>query len=133
LKTQVEFWSNKFPPYQNEEDQINPGLWGKRLAEFLRDKLPRYGLKVIDIGAEVWGWMVEIENKAFSLWVGCGHQSGGDDEFLCFIEPTKPVIRRWFKKIDTTVQVTRVVEALSRIFSSDPDIRDVHWRSDKEN
>ena len=33
MKTQVEFRSDKFPPYEGEEEQINPGLWGKRLAE----------------------------------------------------------------------------------------------------
>jgi hypothetical protein len=33
MKTQVEFRSSKFPPYEGEEEQINPGLWGKRLAE----------------------------------------------------------------------------------------------------
>ena len=32
MKTQVEFRSKKSPPYDGEEEQINPGLWGKRLA-----------------------------------------------------------------------------------------------------
>ena len=35
MKTQVTFRSNKFPPYEGEQEQINPGLWGKRLAEYL--------------------------------------------------------------------------------------------------
>jgi len=35
MKTQVEFRSSKFPPYEGEQEQINPGLWGKRLAEYL--------------------------------------------------------------------------------------------------
>ena len=33
MKTQVEFRSSKFTPYEGEQEQINPGLWGKRLAE----------------------------------------------------------------------------------------------------
>jgi len=33
MKTQVEFRSSKFPPYEGAQQQINPGLWGKRLAE----------------------------------------------------------------------------------------------------
>jgi len=39
MKTQVEFKSSKFPPYDGEEDQINPGLWGRKLAEYLVEKL----------------------------------------------------------------------------------------------
>lgn len=39
MKTQVEFHSSKFPLYESEEEQINPGLWGKRLAEYLVQNL----------------------------------------------------------------------------------------------
>jgi hypothetical protein len=44
MKTQVEFRSAKFPPYDNEQEQINPGLWGKRLAEYLVEKLAAKGI-----------------------------------------------------------------------------------------
>ena len=43
MKTQVEFRSSKFPPYEGEEKQINPGLWGKRLAELLGAETIRKG------------------------------------------------------------------------------------------
>jgi hypothetical protein len=43
MKTQVEFRSSKFPPYEEEQEQINPGLWGKRLAELLRAETIRKG------------------------------------------------------------------------------------------
>ena len=39
MKTQIEFRSTKVPPYEGEEEQINPGLWGKRLAEYLVENL----------------------------------------------------------------------------------------------
>ena len=45
MKMQVEFRSSKFPPYEGEEEQINPGLWGKRLAEYLVQKLSEKGIK----------------------------------------------------------------------------------------
>ncbi len=43
MKTQVEFRSSKFPPYEGEQEQINPGLWGKRLAEYFVRKLSEKG------------------------------------------------------------------------------------------
>ena len=85
LKTQVEFRSDKFPPYDGEEEEINPGLWGKRLAEYLQENLPHHGVKVTGIGSEDWGWMVELENDELPLWIGRGHQDGDNNEFLCFI------------------------------------------------
>ena len=44
MKIQVEFRSSKFPPYEGEEEQINPGLWGKRLAEYLARKQADKGI-----------------------------------------------------------------------------------------
>jgi hypothetical protein len=61
------------------------------------------------------------------LWIGCGHQHGEDEQFLCFIQPDKPIIRKWLKKINTTEKVSRVAKALEKIFTSDPEIRDVCW------
>jgi hypothetical protein len=45
MKTQVEFRSGKFPPCEREQEQINPGLWGKRLAEYFVPTLSEEGIK----------------------------------------------------------------------------------------
>jgi len=127
MKTHVEFRSAKFPPYDGEEEQINPGLWGKRLAEYLVEKLKEHGIETEAMNPEDWGWYVPIKNEAFRLALCSGHQGGAADEFLCFIDPWNPVIRKWFKKIDTTPQVGRVADALNKILQSDPDIQDVRW------
>ncbi len=127
MKTQVEFRSAKFPPYEGEEEQINPGLWGKRLAEYLVQRLSAKGIKTEAIIAEDWGWYIPIQNEGFRLAVCCGHQDGDDDEFLCFTDPSTPIVRKLFKKLDATAQLTRLTEAIDQILSSDPDIRDVVW------
>lgn len=127
MKTQVEFRSDKFPPYEGEEEQINPGLWGKRLAEFLVLRLSEKGIKTHAIIAEDWGWYIPVQNDGFRLAVCCGHQDGDDNEFLCFTDPATPVVKKFFKKIDASAQLTELTDALQQILSSDPDIRDVEW------
>ena len=127
MKTQVEFRSSKFPPYEGEEEQINPGLWGKRLAEYLAEKLYAMGIQTEAPIAEDWGWYLPVRNEGFRMAVCCGHQDGEPDEFLCFTEPATPVVKKLFKKINATPQLTRLTEALQQILSSDPDIRDVTW------
>jgi len=67
MKTHLEFTSTAFPAYPGEDKEINPGIFGKRVAEFLAESLPQQGFKVLCIGAEDWGWMVEIENREFPL------------------------------------------------------------------
>ena len=63
MKTHVTFRSDKFPPCDGEQEEINPGVWGRRLAEYLQKNLPHHGVKVTGIGPEDWGWMVELENE----------------------------------------------------------------------
>ena len=127
MKTVVTFRSAKFPPYEGEEEQINPGLWGKRLAEYLVARLAEQGIKTEPLVAEDWGWYVPIKNEGFRLALCCGHQDGDDDEFLCFTDPSRPVVKKFFKKINATAQLTRLVTALQQILARDPDIRQVVW------
>lgn len=127
MKTQVEFRSSKFPACEGEEDELNPGLWGKRLAEYLVLKLSEKGIETGQMMAEDWGYYIPIPNDEFELAVGCGHQFGEDDEFLCFTEPSSPVVKKFFKTIDASQQLARLTEAMQEILSSDPHIRDVVW------
>ena len=127
MNTQVEFRSSKFPPYEGEEEQINPGLWGRRLAEYLAQKLAEKGITTDEMIAEDWGWYVPARNDGFRLAVCCGHQDGEDDEFLCFTEPSTPVIKKFSKKIDATAELTRLTTAIEEILAADPEIRDIVW------
>jgi hypothetical protein len=127
METQVEFRSSKFPPYEDEEEQINPGLWGKRLAEYLVQKFADRGIETEEMVAEDWGWYVPVRNEGFRLALCCGHQNGDDDEFVCFTDPSTPIVKKLFKKIDATPQLTRLTEALRQILASDSDIREVVW------
>jgi len=99
MKTQVEFRSSKFPPYDGEQEQINPGLWGKRLAEYFVRKLSEKGIKTEQIIAEDWGWYIPVQNEGFRLAVCCGHQDGDDDEFVCFTDPSTPVVKNSSKRL----------------------------------
>lgn len=102
-------------------------MWGKRLAEYLVERLAELGIETDDIIAEDWGWYVPIQDEGFRLAICCGHQNGDDDQFLCFTDPDKPVVRRFLKKIDATAPLTRVTDALRRILAADPDIKEVVW------
>jgi hypothetical protein len=127
MKTQVEFRSSKFPPYEGEEEEINPGLWGKRLAEYLVQRLSEKGFKTEGIVGEDWGYYIPVQNEGFKLAICCGHQNGDDDQFLCFTDPSTPVVKKLFKKIDATPQLSRLTEAMQQILASDPEIREVVW------
>jgi hypothetical protein len=132
MRTHLEFRSTAFPPYEGEEEQINPGRYGRRLAEFLQSQLAEQGFDTEEPYSEDWGWAVPIANQTFALWIGCGNYEEYPDGFLCFIEPSKPVIRRWlFRKIDTTATVERVAAALEKALTAKDDVRDLKWWSEE--
>jgi hypothetical protein len=127
MKTQVEFRSSKFPPYDGEEEEINPGLWGKRLTEYLAEQLAARGIATEEMSVEDWGCYLPVRNEGFRLAFCCGHQGGDDDEFLVYTEPSKPKVKKFFRTIDATPQLTRLVDALREILEADPEIREVVW------
>jgi hypothetical protein len=127
VETHLEFRSDRFPPYEGEQELINPDLWGKRLAEFLRDGLRAEGYVVDEPIAEDWGWVLPIANKEFTLWIGCGRYQEYPDGFLCFIEPHKPFVRRFFKKIDTRDTVRALRESMDRILTEVSGVRAKRW------
>jgi len=132
MKTHVEFRSDAFPAYEGEVKEINPGRFGKRLAEFLAAGLAREGFEAGDPIAEDWGWVLPIKNETFPLWIGCGNYEEYSNGFLCFIEPHKPFVRSLFKKISTGSRVGALQEAMHNVLSANARISDIKWWSHDE-
>ena len=132
MKTYIEFKSENFPPYDDEIEELGPGRWGKRLAEFLSDRLKSNGIEVLDIFSEDWGWVIPIANDDFKLWIGCGNYVEYDNGFLCFVEPSKPYVKHFLKKISTVDKVQSIVNILESIISSESGTRDIRWWTPEE-
>jgi hypothetical protein len=75
------FWfkSNQFTLQKGEEDQTNPGCFGKSLAEWLAIEFSKIGYKT-KIIPEDWGWCVMCERGEFLLWIGCASMDFDFDE-----------------------------------------------------
>lgn len=145
MEASFEFISSAFPKYENEENElVNGHLWGKRLAEYLRDHLPTYGVATEDILAEDWGWLVHLKHDAFPLWVGCGvmDEDGpdGDDEddaapsaipasqkdaavrFAVFVTAEPGFFKSLFRRVDTRSATAPVNAALRKMMADRPDL-----------
>jgi hypothetical protein len=101
--TYVEFRSDRFPPYEGEEERINPDLWGQRLAVFICAKLLAEGVKTDEPFSEDWGWRIDVVNEDFTLWIGCGRYQEYPDGYLCFIEPHTPYIQKFYETLKIAV------------------------------
>jgi hypothetical protein len=116
-QTHLEFTSTQFPALPEEDERVNPGLYGKRLAAYLSSELPGHGFAVTHMNPEDWGWRIDLENAAFPLLIGCGASGDPPERFLIFSEPSRPFIRRLFRRIPTTAVVERLASTLHSILA----------------
>ena len=128
MRTHLEFRSQQLAGGPNS---INPSIHGGTLAEFLDRRFRELGYSggVIE---EDWGWMIPLANEPFKLWLGCASYDE-DGEWLVFIEPSKPFIRRLFSKTDTRPQVEKVATELETIVGDAGDSTGLRWWSDEES
>ena len=132
MLTYVEFKSTAFPPYDGESEEINPGRFGKRLAEYLSAELGRLGEPVGELFTEDWGWVVPIENAGFDLWIGVGNYEDYPDGFLCMIEPQTEYVRKLFRKVPTRGRIETLQRNVAAALNAHSGIRDVKWSTREE-
>ena len=123
MQTEYMFESSSFAPRPEEldeenDDYINPGAFALELADYLVEGLKAEGIEINFRCQEDWGHWMEVEHDGgFTLAIGC---SNIEDEIThrFFIEPRKPYIRKFFKKIHVEPQVEQLKDTLLGILES---------------
>lgn len=128
MRSHVEFRSTVLSDAPDDESVPK----GKAIASLFEAELPKHGYQIERVYPEDWGWCVQLANSGFPLWIGCGHYQEYPDGHLCFIEPSRPFIRRWLKKIPTAAVVERLANAVDEILRGNADIYGVRWWTDAE-
>ena len=120
--------SAKFPILSGEEEEIvNPGMYGRALAQYLQQQLQKRGYDAPFVCAEDWGWWVALESAPFPFGA-CIYCRPFEDQ------PTEYVIahgappggRKWswkqLKFLDTTPWIDKLYEDLAAVVEADPEI-----------
>jgi hypothetical protein len=128
------FKSSKFEIEPGEDEEINPHIYGRQLATWLKARLEESGYTVEDIINEDWGRCLMCATVPFMLWVGCGNVTDFDAPpedvppnkedivWHCFVTAEVFFWRRLIKKIDTEPAVAKLHADLGRILAAEPEI-----------
>lgn len=128
MKVDAEFTSDLFPAEPGEEELINPGRFGKRLAQFLADGFRARGFQIDEPGTEDWGWYIGIGGLKVPFMIGAGNLDDETNVFRVFIDPSTPIVKKFpLQKIDISADLDRVSAALAEILESEPGIYDLTW------
>lgn len=116
MKTDIYIKSELFSSYEGEEDDINHGRFGKRLAECVKIFLESDDIEVADVYPTDYSYELRIDQFRFSVYVSTGNIDNATDEFLISISPKKEFKRVLFRKISTKEVVTKIYDILYRGF-----------------
>ena len=67
----LQFESTAFVDAPGTDEETNPGIFGKALADWLSRQLEAQGSKPGDVIAEDFGWCVPLESNPHKLYVAC--------------------------------------------------------------
>ena len=114
MKTEFYIKSDLFQAYPEEENEINPGRFGKRLAEFIKDILEKDNIEVADLYATDYSFELRLDQFEFSVYITTGNIDGKENEFLISISPKGEFKRKLFKKIPTKETISKVYETIEK-------------------
>jgi hypothetical protein len=133
------FKSTKFEIEKCEDEETNPGCYGKQLAFWLSEEFTKLGYET-DIIPEDWGWCVMCESNGYLLWIGCGSMQ--DEKHLVNYQEVNPpkgsevvwhtfpvievpffnvktLIKKWVGKLDLKAPLTKIDSELQNLLSSE--------------
>ena len=127
------FRSTRFEIAPGEDKEINPGIYGKQLAEWLKARLENRGYKVEPIINEDWGRCLMCSRDPFCLWVGCANVtdlSVSPDvippkeqiTWHCFATAEVLFWKKLFRKIETGPAVAKLHADLGAILAAEPSV-----------
>lgn len=69
----LKFQSSAFAVIPGEDEETNPGIYGKALAVWLGERLRAVGVCAGTVIGEDFGWCVPVKSPPYSLYVACAN------------------------------------------------------------
>jgi hypothetical protein len=118
----LEFESSAFAVTPGEDEETNPGIYGKALAQWLAEQLRPAGFPTGTVIAEDFGWVVPVESKPHSLYVACA-SGETPDQWRVFAFAEGGVMARLLGKDKSAESLTSLFAAVRRCLESEPRVR----------
>jgi hypothetical protein len=124
----LEFESSAFAVSPGEDDETNPGIYGKALALWLAEQLRTVGVPTGEVIAEDFGWCVCVDSKPHSLYVACANAEE-TDHWRVFAFAEGGAMARFFGKDKSAAALEALFSSVRRVLEAEPDIRGLHEES----
>jgi hypothetical protein len=107
-----------------EDQETNPGIFGKSLARWLAERLHAAGFPAGAVFAEDFGWCIPIGAKPHSLYVVC--HGNADQQWQVFAFTEFRFLARLFGRDKQVELLAEVFSAVRRALESAPTVHGLH-------
>lgn len=128
ISDHVIFSSPHFQVDAGEDEETNPGIFGKALANWIAEQLRSRGVTVAEVIAEDYGRAVIIHHKPFRLWIACASCEDKSNHWQMFIATEQSVLRKLFARHDPGPELEQLRTHYRAILASIPGVSDVEWQ-----
>ena len=119
----LEFESSAFAITPGEDEQTNPGIFGKALAQWLAEQLRARGFTPGQVIPEDFGWCVAVQSKPHRLYVVCASASEQENHWRVFAFAEGGLIARMLGKDRSVKSVATLFAAIKQILQSSPEVQ----------
>lgn len=119
----LEFESSAFAIEASEDAHTNPGVCGKRLAEWLSQQLRGRGLGIGEVVAEDFGWCIPVESKPHRLYVACSNAEEEPNHWRVFAFAEGGLVARLFGKAQSSQSLALLFATLKEVLQSTPHVK----------
>ena len=117
---QIHVRSSRFAIEPGEDKEVNPGIYGRQLSEWIAAQLPAFGWQVTDTFPEDFGRLVAVEHPKFRLYVACANGHEGEQSWQVFTFVEGGGFRGLFAKPEKARIADQLLTDVERALRSDP-------------
>jgi hypothetical protein len=126
MKTKLfEFESTSFEIMPDEDEETNPGIYGKSLSIWLAERLTAHGFNAEKVIPEDFGWCIPIESKQHSLYVTCASADSVPTHWVVFGFAEGWFLLRFVGKDTRKQSITRLNSVLGIIFRESTQVQNL--------
>lgn len=123
----VSFTSSQFPIEPNEDEDTNPGIYGRALARWLAEQLEPRGIATKEVVAEDWGLCVVTQTRPVRVNIAVANVEGSATRWQMFAFVERGLFQLAKSPDELQRELAAMREHLAAIVGSIPDVRDVFW------
>ncbi|NJN37265.1 MAG: hypothetical protein HC794_09790 [Nitrospiraceae bacterium] len=71
----ISFFTEALSVVPFEDDDVNPGMLGRGIANWVEKELSNTPFPISEVIAEDWGYCAIVRRQLYMLWVGCAGQT----------------------------------------------------------